>query len=126
MRSRTIGTLGLVLWAITVASAQAAPASADLDTGPEAKGHNGHRRISGLIPVDGRKIYLECIGSGSPTVVLISGGFEAGWIWKYALYSTDLVQELPTDEFAAGRGDARKARSCRVPHDGRIRPGLQL
>ncbi len=118
MRSRTIGTLGLVLWAIALASAQAAPASADLDTGPEAKEHNGHRRISGLIPVDGRKIYLECIGSGSPTVVLISGGFEAGWIWKYALYSTDLVQELPTDEFAAGRGDAQKLDRAVFPTTG--------
>ena len=76
-------------------------------------------RISGLIPVDGRTIYLECIGSGSPTVVLISGGFEAGWIWKYALSSTDPVQELPTDEFSAGHGDARKLDRAVFPTVGR-------
>jgi pimeloyl-ACP methyl ester carboxylesterase len=108
MCSRTIWSLGFILLAIAFAPAEAATASAELESGPGTKRHNGHRRIAGLIPVDGRKIYLECIGSGSPTVVLISGGFEAGWIWKYALYSTDLVQQLPTDEFAAGRGDAQK------------------
>jgi pimeloyl-ACP methyl ester carboxylesterase len=115
MRSRTIL---LILLAIALAPAEAATASAELESEPAAKRHNGQRRISGLIPVDGRKIYLECIGSGSPTVVLISGGFEAGWIWKYALRSTDLVQELPTDEFAAGRGDAQKLERAVFPTTG--------
>ena len=99
--------LGLVLVAGTVVLAHAAPPSGDVKPG-QGRGGGGEHRISGLIPVDGRALYLECIGSGSPTVVFISGGFEAGWIWKYALYSTDPVLESPTDEFSAGRGDAQQ------------------
>ena len=118
MHSRTVRLLGVILLAIAMAPAEAATASAELAPGSGTNRHNGHVRISGLIPVDDRKIYLECIGSGSPTVVLISGGFEAGWIWKYALYSTDLVQELPTDEFAAGRGDPQKLDRAVFPTTG--------
>jgi pimeloyl-ACP methyl ester carboxylesterase len=118
MGSRTIRSLGLFLLAVAFATAEAAAASEAPESGPGNKRDDSRRRISGLIPVDGRRIYLECIGSGSPTVVLISGGFEAGWIWKYALYSTDLVQDLPTDEFAAGRGDARKLDRAAFPTTG--------
>lgn len=86
---------------------------------------NGHTDenadFSGLVDIDsGRSIYLECIGSGSPTVVLISGGFEAGWIWKYALYSTDLVLEAPTDEFSASRGDIQKLSRAVFPTSGKL------
>jgi len=77
--------------------------------------------FSGLVDIgNGREIYLECIGSGSPTVVLISGGFEAGWIWKYAVYSTDLVLESPTDEFSASRGDIRKLGRAVFPTTGKL------
>lgn len=78
------------------------------------------RDFSGLVDIGGRSLYLECIGKGSPTVVLISGGFEAGWIWKYALYSTDLVQELPTDAFSMSRGDIRKLDRAVFPTSGRL------
>lgn len=65
--------------------------------------------FSGLVSIDEhRKLYLECAGTGGPTVVFISGGFEAGWISKYALSSTDLVLEQGTDIFSDGRGDVRK------------------
>jgi pimeloyl-ACP methyl ester carboxylesterase len=78
-------------------------------------------KFSGLVDIgNDRKMYLECIGTGSPTVVLISGGFEAGWIWKYALYSTDLVQELLTDAFSAGRGDIQKLDRAVFPTAGKL------
>jgi len=77
--------------------------------------------FSGLVDIgNGRGIYLECIGTGSPTVVLISGGFEAGWIWKYALYSTDLVLDAPTDEFSASRGDIQKLGRAVFPTSGKL------
>ena len=38
-------------------------------------------------------MFLECRGSGAPTVVLIAGGFEAGSIWTYALTPGDLVHD---------------------------------
>jgi hypothetical protein len=112
------------LLALAFAVSHAATASGELESGTGTKRHNGHNRISGLIPVDDRKNYLECIGSGFPTGVRVSGGFEAGWIWKYALYSTDLVQELPRDEFAAGRGEIQKLdRAVFPPAGGYIRVG---
>lgn len=39
--------------------------------------------ISGLFTVGSRKMYLECRGSGSPTVVLESGFRDAADIWAY-------------------------------------------
>lgn len=69
--------------------------------------------VAGLFDVGaGRKMYLECHGTGSPTVVLISGGYEAGWIWSYALYPTDAVHDEPVDGFSAGRGNPRKLESA--------------
>jgi pimeloyl-ACP methyl ester carboxylesterase len=68
---------------------------------------------AGLVDIGGgRSLYRECHGTGSPTVVLISGGFEAGWIWSYALYPTDPVHEEPIDGFSAGRGDPHKLASA--------------
>jgi pimeloyl-ACP methyl ester carboxylesterase len=69
--------------------------------------------VAGLVDVGGgRKMYLECHGTGSPTVVLISGGYEAGWIWSYALYPTDAVHDEPVDGFSVGRGDPHKLASA--------------
>jgi pimeloyl-ACP methyl ester carboxylesterase len=76
---------------------------------------------AGLVDLGGgRSIYLECHGEGSPTVVLISGGFEAGWIWSYALHPTDPVHEEPFDAFSAGRGDPRKLASAVFPAVGEL------
>src|SRR3954453_9625724 len=44
--------------------------------------------FSGLVDVgDGRRLYLECAGQGSPTVVL-----EAGFRTRADLWSDDLIQ----------------------------------
>ena len=34
-------------------------------------------RLDGLFDVDGRQLYLSCVGMGSPTVVLESGGNDS-------------------------------------------------
>lgn len=69
--------------------------------------------VAGLVDIGGgRRLYLECRGDGSPTAVLIAGGFEAGWIWSYALYPTDPVHDEPIDGFSAGRGDPYKLASA--------------
>jgi pimeloyl-ACP methyl ester carboxylesterase len=71
---------------------------------------------AGLVDIgDGREMFLECRGSGAPTVVLISGGFEAGWIWTYALTPDDPVHEAPGDAFSAGGGDPRKLDTAVFP-----------
>lgn len=72
--------------------------------------------IAGLVEIGGgRKLYLECRGSGAPTVVLISGGWEAGWIWTYALAPDDPVQALPYDAFSAGGGSPSKLDTAVFP-----------
>ena len=58
-------------------------------------------------------MFLECRGSGAPTVVLIAGGFEAGWIWTYALTPDDPVHDAPGDAFSAGGGQPAEARDAR-------------
>ena len=44
----------------------------------------GHRDFAGLVEIDGgRRLYLECRGQGTPTVVLESGGGDAADIWDF-------------------------------------------
>jgi hypothetical protein len=72
--------------------------------------------IAGLINIgDGRSIYLACRGEGAPTVVLISGGWEAGWIWAYALTPDDPVHVLPYDAFSNGGGKPQKLDTAIYP-----------
>lgn len=103
------------------AAAIVAIAAAMLVAGCGSSGSGGSQGSqAGLVDIGGgRSLYRECRGTGSPTVVLISGGFEAGWIWSYALYPTDPVHEEPIDGFSAGRGDPRKLASAVLPAVGR-------
>lgn len=108
---------GLAFAVLLAVSGGEAAAGGEADLSAGFSRHTaGRLRFDGLVSVDGRKIYLECIGSGTPTVVLISGGFEAGWIYKYALFSTDLALDSPTDDFSAGHGDARKLERAAFPN----------
>ena len=125
VRNESLRTLsiGLAAWVlglgIALAHVDAAVASGVVESGSPIAPSDVRNDISDLVPIDRlRNVYLECIGSGSPTVVLISGGFEAGWIWKYALYSTDLVLEAPTDDFSAGRGDPQRLGRAVFPTTG--------
>ena len=43
---------------------------------------SGADELAGLQGVDGRKLFLQCRGSGSPTVILQSGFGNAGDIWS--------------------------------------------
>lgn len=71
---------------------------------------------SGLVDIgNGRQIYLECRGAGAPTVVLISGGWESGWIWTYALAPDDPVQALTYDAFSVGQGKPEKLATAVFP-----------
>jgi pimeloyl-ACP methyl ester carboxylesterase len=72
--------------------------------------------FAGLVDIENRrKMYLDCRGDGAPTVVLISGGWEAGWIWTYALAADDPVQLLPYDAFSAGGGKPEKLDTAVFP-----------
>jgi hypothetical protein len=101
-RFATVGRVSrLVLATAAIASIVAPAAAAD---------------VAGLIDIGGgRRIYLACAGAGAPTVVLISGGWEAGWIWTYALAPDDPVQALPYDAFSVGEGSPAKRDTAVYP-----------
>ena len=64
-RSRSLIALGALTMLFAVAPA------ADADTQPATPGTEPD--FAGLVDIGGRKIYLECSGQGSPTVVLVAG-----------------------------------------------------
>ena len=77
--------------------------------------------FAGLVEIrGGRKIYLECRGSGGPTVILVSGHGNAADIWgekarvEYQEGLPDLYPglQLPVRGPAVMRGAARLSRVC--------------
>ena len=64
------------------------------------------RDVSGLVTIgDGRSIFVECRGQGSPTVVLISGQGNDGHDWSQVLDPSDPVRSDPLDQVGAGQGN---------------------
>ena len=95
------------------ADAPAPGPSATADPRPPSSGTEpAGGEVAALVDIgDGRSLYLECSGTGSPTVVLISGTGNAGDVWRLAGSATD--PEAPPSE----RDDAvfpTTARSTRV------------
>lgn len=78
---------------------------------------------AGLVEIgDGRTMYLECRGVGSPTVVLISGNLLAGDAWSYSGGSETDENDPPTvNDAAVFPTTARYTRVCTYD-----RPGTQL
>src|SRR5262245_42255101 len=63
------------------------------------------RDFAGLVDIgNGRKMYLECRGAGSPTVVLISGKGNGAADWSEILDPADPIHTAPTDLLAIGQG----------------------
>jgi pimeloyl-ACP methyl ester carboxylesterase len=54
-------------------------------TDPASRPTAAQADIAGTFDIGGRKMYLECTGQGSPTVVLISGGGIAADLWDSPL-----------------------------------------
>ncbi len=48
--------------------------------------------FSGLVDVGGRNLYLDCRGTGTPTVILLSGFGNAGDVWSFAETHPPAVQ----------------------------------
>jgi pimeloyl-ACP methyl ester carboxylesterase len=72
--------------------------------------------ITGAVDVGGgRKIYVECRGQGSPTVVLISGKGNGADDWLQVLDPTDPAQETPGDDVSAGMGKLVRSDEAVLP-----------
>ena len=88
-----VGALVLAVAGLTVASsptavaaAQTQPAAAHAARAAYAAqaGDASRGDFAGLVEIkDGRRLYLECRGRGTPTVVLESGGGDAADIWSF-------------------------------------------
>ena len=64
--------------------------------GVEARVAGAPRVFEGLVRLpSGRRIYLECRGEGSPTVVLESGGGDGGDVWEVVEPGSRLTPVLP-------------------------------
>ena len=85
---RASGVLGMLAAAATVAGCATAPAPASPGTAAGSSiGSRSGPAWEGQRTVDvggGRTIFLECHGTGSPTVILLSGFGNAGDIWQVA------------------------------------------
>lgn len=90
--------------------------------------------FSGSVDIGaGRKIYLECRGTGSPTVVLISGKGNGAADWSEILDPADPAHKADYDAVAWGKGHLRKSEQAVFPMVSRFarvcaydRPGVRL
>jgi len=90
--------------------------------------------FAGLVDIGGdRKIYLECRGAGSPTVVLISGKGNGAADWSEVLDPADPARQVPFDSVGAGGGRLFESESAVFPAVSRFtrvcaydRPGTRI
>ena len=57
--------------------------------------------FAGLVDIGGRNIYLECHGTGSPTVVLVAGGSSSARYWTDDLLQPDAPRTMVLPAVAA-------------------------
>ncbi len=103
------------------ASATTADGAADATSPSFASTVPPDRAFSGLVDIgNGRDMYLECSGTGSPTVVLISGTGNAGDVWREAGSPSDPGAPISENDGAVFQTTARSTRVCAYD-----RPGTQ-
>jgi pimeloyl-ACP methyl ester carboxylesterase len=74
--------------AVLLLAAATAPASVRSARGPASGDFNENKDFAGLVSIGGgRKMYMECRGKGSPTVVLVAGFRGAHDDWTHVIDS---------------------------------------
>ena len=116
-----------VLTAVTILSACAGPDTAASPTGaaseaatslaPVTSPSTAADALSGTFPVgDGRQLFLDCRGEGSPTVILESG--DDSGVEEWSLVHSDLAEVTRTCAYdRAGIGRSDPATGCRQLDD---------
>src|SRR5215218_6760529 len=89
-------TFGLALVLLLGVPAAVAAQSATPSATPAAATGD----FAGLVDIGGRKIYLECHGTGSPTVVLVAGGSSSARYWSDDLLHPDAPRTMVMPEVA--------------------------
>ncbi len=101
--------LAAVLWCIAALGAGV--------TGCDSPAPSGDR--SGLVEIGGdRTMHLECSGSGSPTVIFVSGAGIAADNWHYAGDPTDDAEPAKRDDSAVYPQTAEFTRVCAYDRPG--------
>jgi pimeloyl-ACP methyl ester carboxylesterase len=85
------GGAGLAASALAAAQFRAAHAQGAT---PAAAAHAESGDFAGLVDIGGRNIYLECHGTGSPTVVLVAGGRSSARYWTDDLLHADAPRTM--------------------------------
>ena len=114
-RSRWVPALAVVAALAATASCTSTDASRAVDTSSPTTVAPTQEDVSGLVDIgDGRQIYAECRGQGSPTVVLISGKGNGAEDWSCILDPDDPAHEAPGDDVASG-GDLHPSDAAVLP-----------
>jgi pimeloyl-ACP methyl ester carboxylesterase len=105
--------------ALVAAGCSSGGAAGSAGTGSDDAPGAGTREgpFSGRVDIGhGRKMFIECRGTGSPTVVLISGkGNGARDGWGEVLDPADPVRRSPIDLVAVGKGELSQSASAVFP-----------
>ena len=142
--SRKVMLLAAIVALVLAAAAPALAGSGspnDSAKGNPGKGNSGHNKdFAGLVDIGGgRKMYMECRGKGSPTVVFVSGGGDRTETWSKtlkpskqavlpAIAETNRVcaYDRPGTFVVTGDGidDFEKSRSTPVPQPRTLQDGV--
>ncbi|HEY3670091.1 MAG TPA: alpha/beta hydrolase [Acidimicrobiia bacterium] len=104
----------IVLCVVTVWATPSVAAARD-DASTRARSFTGR-----VVVAPGREVYVECRGTGSPTVVLISGKGNGARDWHQVLDANDPIRDLANDEVLAGKGDLHDSRKAVLPTTARV------
>jgi pimeloyl-ACP methyl ester carboxylesterase len=89
--------------------------SGSSDAAPTTKSR-AQRDISGTVDIGGgRRLYVECRGQGSPTVVLIAGKGNGAEDWLQVLDPADPAHDAPGDDVSVGKGELGRSDDAVLP-----------
>ena len=83
---------GIALIVLTLAMPTSALAQSATPSASSPSAADGD--FAGLVDIGGRSLYLECRGTGSPTVVLVAGGRSSGRYWTDDLLNPDALRRM--------------------------------
>ena len=136
---RSVVLLAALATAVLLASGVALADSPSDSDDPATKGNPAKNKdFSGLVDIGGgRKMYMECRGKGSPTVVFVSGGGDRAETWSKtldpseqavlpAITETDRVcaYDRPGTVLPVGEEDFLPSRSDPVPQPTTLDDGV--
>ena len=110
------GALGLTVGLALVLAGCSTNAAAGSTTGTTSSKAQGN--FAKVFPVDGHGVYVQCMGRGSPTIVLISGAGVSSASWDYVGETTDTANPPKKSSEAVEPQLAKVTRVCSYDRPG--------